>query len=132
MWLWQSLGPPYTHGEFCEVECPNVLDKLVLACGLANSRSEAQRLINKGEINIKRDAVGTGPFETLRDWKATIPAGWPYWVRRGHKPYPMQLLMFPVSGQSRFLWSQFWNDEPMSWWSWRLSGFCKRTVFKHG
>lgn len=121
MWLWEG-------DEFQEVDCPNTLDRVVIACGLAKTRAEAQRAIARGEIGWTVDQ--RGHFITLRDWAAPVFTGWPIILRRGRRFYGHRVLMIPFDFQNRFLWSRIWREERCSWWSWRVFKYLREEFKK--
>jgi hypothetical protein len=81
------------------------LSDVLIACGLASSKSDAMRLLKAGAIEMRRWDLG--------DWwrrvelHDTIPCGVAVMLRRGKAFYGVQTVMVPREGQSLMFWENF-------------------------
>lgn len=92
-----------------EIDCPNKLTNILVATGLAESKTEAGKLLKSGSIEIRMWA--------LRDWWIkvglfdTIPTGEPFLIRKGKATFGVQTVMFSIEGQTLDFWREFIDKE---------------------
>ena len=105
------------------------IDRVLVAAGLTDSRSEAQRLIRAGGVSwrIADDVMG---WTKVVDFKQEVKPGWPWYIRVGNgnwrsvqrkpedgqpaKPgwdsFPgVMCVMVPEESQTIDVWSEVWK-----------------------
>lgn len=136
MWIWQRT-------LFEVLDCPNRLDRILVAAHLSPSIAESTRLIKQGSVRWRRHY--DGPWEPIRNYRAPLQEGWPWEVRVGHGP--LRLLpregrdgwdqygthiecMFPLGHQGLRSWTDLLANgqiAPWPYWRERWERFCANT-----
>ena len=125
IWKW-------TWKQFVEVEAQSFqIDRVLVAAGIVDSRSNAQRLIKGNGISWRR-SDGVMRWTKVTDFKTEVPSGWP-WILRvgdGHwrtvmveepgrdgkpvskpKMFPSLVeVMRPEENQTIKFWSKLWDE----------------------
>jgi len=125
VWKW-------TWKQFVEVEVQSFqIDRVLVAAGIVDSRSNAQRLIKGNGISWRR-SDGVMRWAKVTDFKTEVPSGWP-WILRvgdGHwrtvmveepgrdgkpvskpKMFPSLVeVMRPEENQTIKFWSKLWDE----------------------
>ena len=127
LWLWDA-GHPCCGvgilGHFAPVEAKSrQIDTVLVAAGLTDSRSEAQRLIKGGGVSWRKS--DGGEWSKVHDFKEIIASGWPWNVRIGNgnwrlvprkdgrtgwNQFPgVVTVMVPEDNQTIDCWSEVWR-----------------------
>ena len=111
-----------THSDILhEEECLPEFDRILVLLGLAESRSEAQKLLKNNAVDI-RDAF-------CHDWwrkvslKEEVPKGEPFLIRKGKSVWQISTVMIPVSGQTLNFWGPWIEGDEFPWkpvWLWKI------------
>ena len=117
--------------RFVEIETPSFqIDRVLVAVGIVDSRSNAQRLIKGNGISWRRDD-NEMDWTKVTDFKTEIPSGWPWVLRVGNghwrsvmievpgldgkpvskpKQFPsLAVVMRPEENQTIDVWSELWK-----------------------
>lgn len=129
IWQWKWFG---SDTQFVEVEAPSFqIDRVLVAAGIVDSRSNAQRLLKGGGVTWRR-SDGQMRWTKVTDFKTEVPSGWPWILRVGDgnwrtlmietpgrdgkpaaKPrmFPsLTEVMRPEENQTIQFWSKLWNE----------------------
>lgn len=119
--------------RFVEIEVPSFqIDRVLVAVGIVDSRSNAQRLIKGGGVTWRR-SESTMEWTKVKEFKEEIEPGWPVLLRIGDglwrsvlveqkgldgKPVskPKQFnsiaeVMRPTEDQTIEFWSELWRED---------------------
>jgi hypothetical protein len=83
---------------------PKNLPSLLVSIGLAESNSDASRLLKSGSVEWKQ-WWNDGKW-TQVSMKDEIPKEHPFWIRRGKKFYGVKTFMLPSSFQHQGEWEE--------------------------
>ena len=132
IWWWTSKWIKVEERRFVEIEVPSFqIDRVLVAVGIVDSRSNAQRLIKGNGISWRR-SDGVMKWTKVTDFKTEVPTGWP-WILRvgdGHwrsvlveipgldgkpvskpKSFPsLAEVMRPETDQTIDFWSELWRQ----------------------
>jgi hypothetical protein len=97
MWL-------FNHDDFEVKERPKNLPSFLVSIGLAESNSDASRLLKSGSIEWKQ-WWNDGKWIPVST-KDEIPKEYPFWIRRGKKFYGVKTFMLPSSFQCQGVWEE--------------------------
>lgn len=83
IWWWTSKWMTVNERRFVEIEVPSFqIDRVLVAAGIVDSRSNAQRLIKSGGITWRR-SDGEMVWTKVTDFRQEIEPGWPVILRVG-------------------------------------------------
>lgn len=81
-WLWNSKWRTVEERGFIEVDVPSFqMDRVLVAAGIVDSRSNAQRLIKQNSISWRRD--DGADWAKVADFRQELEPGWPVILRVG-------------------------------------------------
>jgi hypothetical protein len=83
IWLWSTKWRSWDEMHWDEVEVPSFqADRLLVASGIVDSRSNAQRLIKGGGVSW-RPADDATDWKVVKDFREEVASGWPAYLRVG-------------------------------------------------
>lgn len=112
--VWLKRPGELLHPEDCAIRWVDLLVKV----GLAESKTEASRLLRSGSIEI-RDYFCSDTWWERVSLDTPIPQGYPLIMRRGRRYYGIVGFFCPVEGQTLDFWSHFLEDENYNFSFWR-------------
>jgi hypothetical protein len=125
-WIWRQYG-------FVATDCPNRLDRILVACHLSPSVSEATRCIKQGSVRFRRNH--DEPWQSPREPRMALPTGWPYSLRVGKDSLRLLTregrdgwdcfltwaeVMLPEAHQGIRSWTNLVDRGRIGWWSYWL------------
>lgn len=112
LWIWSV-----DHWEEVEVESA-CIDRVMVAAGVAPSRTEAQRLISQGAV-YTRESDSKKPLERITDFRSEVEGGWPVDIKVGYRTVTVMRPVWmegvhPEEGpyrvfQTREVWDDVWR-----------------------
>src|SRR5271157_1135176 len=95
IWWWTSKWMTPDERKFVEIEVPSFqIDRVLVAVGIVDSRSNAQRLIKGNGISWRR-SDGVMKWTKVTDFKTEVPSGWPWILRVGDGHWRSVLVEVP-------------------------------------
>lgn len=94
----------FAHGEILVLPRPENLTKLLVEIGLAESNSDATRLLKSNSIQ-QREWYGEDTWG-----KPEMVTGASQWIRRGKKYYDVVTYMLPEANQTEYTWWELVNE----------------------
>lgn len=83
IWLWNPKWMTVEERGFIEIDVPSFqMDRVLVACGIVDSRTNAQRLLKSNSISWRRDD-GVMDWTKVTEWKQELESGWPIVLRVG-------------------------------------------------
>ena len=131
IWRWSTKWRIWEEMHFEDIEVSSFqMDRLLVAVGIVDSRSNAQRLIKQGAITW-RTADDVMEWTKVKDFREEVQAGWPVYLRvgdghprtvmveerkEGEKPksvpktfFSISCVMRPEPEQTHKVWDEAWR-----------------------
>jgi hypothetical protein len=83
LWLWNPKWRTVEERGFIEVDAASFqMDRVLVACGIVDSRTNAQRLLKSNSISWRRDE-NVMDWTKVTDFRQELEPGWPIVLRVG-------------------------------------------------
>ena len=132
IWWWTTKWIKPEERRFVALEVPSFqIDRVLVAVGIVDSRSNAQRLIKGGGVTWRRSESAM-EWTKVKEFKQEIEPGWPVILRigdglwrsvlveeKGHDGKPVSKpkqfnsiaeVMRPIEDQTIEFWSELWRE----------------------
>ena len=130
IWKWSTKWRSWEEMHWDEIDVPSFqIDRVLVAVGIVDSRSNAQRLIKGGGVTWRVDDDRM-EWERVKDFKQEIEPGWPVILRIGDghvrsilvevpgldgKPVSKPKQMFSLATVMRPMWSEGVEEDGTPW-----------------